>query len=165
MGWVARTGPIPLGYLGDQKKTEATFPTVEGIRWSVPGDRARLRGDGMIQLLGHDSITINSAGEKIFAEEVEQAILIAPDVVDVVVVGRPSERWGQEVVAVVALVAGSEVTDAELALLPRPESQGTSFPRSSCASRKCCAARQARPTLAGPATSPHPPPVPNEANT
>ncbi len=103
IGWFAKSGRIPLGYLGDQAKTEATYSTVDGVRYVVVGDRARLRADGMVELLGRDSVTINSGGEKIFAEEVEQALLAHPDVIDVVVTGRPSERWGQEVVAVVQL--------------------------------------------------------------
>ncbi|HVF76460.1 MAG TPA: acyl-CoA synthetase [Acidimicrobiales bacterium] len=114
VGWLARRGPIPLGYLGDAAKTERTFPVVAGQRIVVPGDRARLRGDGLIELLGRDSVTINSGGEKVFAEEVEQALVCHPDVVDVLVVGRPSERWGQEVVAVVALRPESTATDADL---------------------------------------------------
>ena len=113
-GWLAKGGRIPLGYLGDPDKTAATFPMIEGIRWSVPGDRARLRVDGMLELLGRDSVTINSAGEKIFAEEVEQAVLAHPDVVDVVVSSRPSERWGEEVVAVVELAPGARASDGEL---------------------------------------------------
>ena len=73
-GWLARRSVIPLGYLGDEAKTARTFPTVGFTRWSVPGDRARLRADGHIELLGRDSVTINSGGEKIFAEEVERAM-------------------------------------------------------------------------------------------
>ncbi len=100
-GWLARTGRIPLGYLGDADKTAATFPTVDGVRWSVPGDRARWNPDGSIQLLGRDSVCINTGGEKVFVEEVEAVLHAHADVVDAVVVGRPSERWGSEVVAVV----------------------------------------------------------------
>ena len=114
VGWFAKSGRIPLGYLGDPDKTGTTFPEVEGIRWSVPGDRARLRSDGAVELLGRDSVTINSGGEKIFAEEVEQALLLHPSVEDAVVTGRPSERWGQEVVAVVALRPGVDPGDEEL---------------------------------------------------
>ena len=105
---------MPLGYLGDAEKTARTFPVIDGVRYSVPGDRARWRADGVIELLGRDSVTINSGGEKIFAEEVEQAIAQHPAVYDVVVVGRPSERWGQEVVALVQLAEGAQVTDDEL---------------------------------------------------
>jgi len=113
-GWLARQGAIPLGYLGDERKTAATFPVVQGTRMVVPGDRARLRSDGLVELLGRESMTINSGGEKIFAEEVEQAIIRHPGVDDVLVVGRPSEKWGSEVVAVVQLHDGVTVDDDEL---------------------------------------------------
>jgi fatty-acyl-CoA synthase len=103
LGWLAQSGRVPLGYLGDPEKTRRTFPTVAGTRYAVAGDRARLRPDGSIELHGRDSVTINTGGEKVFAEEVEQALKHHPAVFDAVVVGRPSERWGQEVVAVVQL--------------------------------------------------------------
>lgn len=114
-GWLARRDLIPLGYLGDADKTARTFPTIDGVRWSVPGDRANVLSDGRIQLLGRDSVTINSGGEKIFAEEVERAVAAHPGVYDVVVVGRPSQRWGSEVVAVVQLADGATPTDEDLA--------------------------------------------------
>ena len=107
-GWLARRTFIPLGYLGDAEKTARTFPVIDGVRWSVPGDRARFLADGRIELLGRDSVTINSGGEKIFAEEVEAAMAEHPDVYDVVVAGRPSERWGNEVVAIVQLGEGRD---------------------------------------------------------
>ncbi|MGU3498769.1 acyl-CoA synthetase [Mycobacterium sp. C31M] len=113
-GWLAREGAIPLGYLNDRDKTERTFPTIDRRRMSLPGDRARHRADGSIELLGRDSVTINSGGEKIFAEEVEEALIAHPSIRDVVVVGRPSDRWGSEIVAVVELVAGLNPTDEEL---------------------------------------------------
>jgi fatty-acyl-CoA synthase len=113
-GWLARRDLIPLGYLGDAEKTAKTFPTIAGVRWSVPGDRADVLSDGRIQLLGRDSVTINSGGEKIFVEEVERAIAAHPSVYDVVVVGRPSQRWGSEVVAVVQFAEGADATDQEL---------------------------------------------------
>jgi acyl-CoA synthetase (AMP-forming)/AMP-acid ligase II len=103
IGWLAQQGLIPLGYLGDPQKTARTFPVIEGVRHSVPGDRARWAADGQIELLGRDSVTINSGGEKIFAEEVEAAIAEHPAVYDVVVTSRPSARWGNEVVALVQL--------------------------------------------------------------
>jgi fatty-acyl-CoA synthase len=114
LGWLAQKGAVPLGYLGDAEKSARTFPTIDGIRYSVPGDRARYLADGEIELLGRDSVTINSGGEKIFAEEVEQAIISHPAVADVVVAGRPSERWGQEVVAIVQLADGATATEEEL---------------------------------------------------
>ena len=113
-GWLAQRGHVPLGYLGDEAKTNATFPVINGTRYAVPGDRANWRADGIIELLGRDSVTINSGGEKIYAEEVEQAIARHPKVYDVIVVGRPSERWGSEVVAVVQTSEGETVTAEEL---------------------------------------------------
>jgi len=114
MGWLAQRGYVPLGYKGDAAKTAATFPVIDGVRYAVPGDRARHRADGRIELLGRDSVTINSGGEKIFVEEVETAIASHPAVTDVVVTGRPSERWGQEAVAVVALAEGARADAGEL---------------------------------------------------
>ena len=108
MGWLAQAGRVPLGYLGDAEKSARTFPVIDGERYSVPGDRARLTEGNRLELYGRDSVTINSGGEKIFAEEVEAALKHHPDVYDALVVGRPSERWGQEVVAVIALRAGRE---------------------------------------------------------
>jgi fatty-acyl-CoA synthase len=114
MGWLARRGRVPLGYLGDEEKTARTFPRIEGERFSVPGDRARMREDGVVELYGRDSVTINSGGEKIFAEEVEQALRHHEGVYDAVVAGRPSERWGNEVVAVVRLREGIDVAEDSL---------------------------------------------------
>ena len=114
LGWLAKSGNLALGYLGDPAKTARTYPVIDGVRYAVPGDRARLRADGIIELHGRDSVTINSGGEKIFAEEVEAAIKAHPGVYDCVVAGRPSERWGNEVVAVVRVREGHTVTDADL---------------------------------------------------
>jgi fatty-acyl-CoA synthase len=114
IGWFAQRGRVPLGYFADAAKTARTFPVVDGVRWSVPGDRARYRPEGTIEVLGRDSVTINSGGEKIFAEEVEHALKLHASVYDAVVVGRPSERWGQEVVAIVRLRAGAEASEQSL---------------------------------------------------
>jgi fatty-acyl-CoA synthase len=114
IGWLAKSGNLALGYLGDPAKTARTYPIVDGTRYAVPGDRARLRADGIIELHGRDSVTINSGGEKIFAEEVEAAVKAHPAVYDCVVAGRPSERWGNEVVAVVRIREGHSVTDDDL---------------------------------------------------
>ena len=108
LGWLAKSGRLALGYLGDPAKTERTYPVINGVRYAIPGDRAKLRADGMVELHGRDSVTINSGGEKIFAEEVEAAIKAHPAVYDCVVAGRPSERWGNEVVAVVRIREGYE---------------------------------------------------------
>jgi acyl-CoA synthetase (AMP-forming)/AMP-acid ligase II len=114
VGWLAKSGRLALGYLGDPAKTAKTYPVIDGVRYVVPGDRAVLREGNIVELRGRDSVTINSGGEKIFAEEVEMAIKPHPDVFDCVVTGRPSERWGNEVVAVVQLRDGSNPTDQEL---------------------------------------------------
>jgi 3-oxocholest-4-en-26-oate---CoA ligase len=114
LGWLAKSGRLALGYLGDAAKTERTYPVIDGVRYAVPGDRAKLRVDGVVELHGRDAVTINSGGEKIFAEEVESAIKAHPGVYDCVVAGRPSERWGNEVVAVVRMRSGSPADEASL---------------------------------------------------
>ena len=110
LGWTARRGRIPLGYLDDPEATARTFPIVEGERTSVPGDRARYGHDGQIEMLGRDSMVVNTGGEKVFVEEVEEAIRDHPAVLDALVVGRPSDRFGQEVVALVQLRPGATLT-------------------------------------------------------
>ena len=114
LGWLAKSGRLALGYLNDPEKTKKTYPVVDGVRYVVPGDRARVTADLMIELHGRDSVTINSGGEKIFAEEVEAAIKAHPSVYDCVVTGRPSERWGNEVVAIVRLKDGASPDEASL---------------------------------------------------
>jgi fatty-acyl-CoA synthase len=113
-GWLARSGRIPLGYMNDAEKTAATFRSIGARRFTIPGDRARLHADGTVEVLGRDAVTINSGGEKIFAEEVEAAVRHHPGVRDVIVVGRPSERWGSEVVAIVEPEPGAGLNDEEL---------------------------------------------------
>jgi fatty-acyl-CoA synthase len=107
VGWVARNGRIPLGYFDDAEATRRTFPEVEGQRVVVSGDRASIERDGTLRLYGRDSLVVNTGGEKVFVEEVEEVLRAHPDVADALVVGRDSERWGQEVVAVVALRDGA----------------------------------------------------------
>ena len=119
IGWLAKTGRLALGYLGDPDKTARTYPMVNETRYAVPGDRARLLTDdadglGVVELHGRDSVTINSGGEKIFAEEVEAALMAHSAVYDCVVAGRPSQRWGNEVVAVLRIREGYEATDKQL---------------------------------------------------
>lgn len=103
IGWVARGGRIPLGYFDDRDATAKTFPTVAGQRVVISGDRASMEPDGTLRLFGRDSLVVNTGGEKVFVEEVEEVLRAYPGVRDALVVGRDSERWGQEVVALVAL--------------------------------------------------------------
>ena len=111
LGWLAQAGQVPLGYLGDPDKTRATFPTIDGVRYAVAGDRVRWAADGTIEFFGRDSVTINTGGEKVFAEEVEQALTSHPAVEDALVVGRPDPKWGQAVVAVLARRTGVDRAD------------------------------------------------------
>jgi len=113
-GWLAREGYVPLGYYKDPEKTAKTFPVIEGKRYSVPGDRARVAASGELELLGRDSVTINSGGEKIFAEEVELALKHHPAVYDCVVCGTPNERWGSQVTAIVQLRPGQKPSEDDL---------------------------------------------------
>jgi len=113
-GWLARCGHVPLGYFKDAEKTARTFPVIGDVRYAVPGDHARLMADGTIVVLGRGSVSINSGGEKIYPEEVEQALKHHPSVYDAVVVGTPSPRFGQQVTAVVQARAGEVPTHDEL---------------------------------------------------
>lgn len=113
VGWVARAGRIPLGYFDDAEATRTTFPEVDGQRVVISGDRGSLAADGTLRLFGRDSLVVNTGGEKVFVEEVEEVLRAHPGVADALVVGRPSERWGEELVAVVAF-HGADVTHDEL---------------------------------------------------
>jgi acyl-CoA synthetase (AMP-forming)/AMP-acid ligase II len=106
IGWAARAGRIPLGYFNDPDATRKTFPEVDGKRVVISGDRASLEEDGTLRLYGRDSLVVNTGGEKVFVEEVEEVLRAHPAVADALVVGRPSERWGEELVALVELRDG-----------------------------------------------------------
>jgi fatty-acyl-CoA synthase len=114
MGLVSVGGFIPLGYYKDEVKTAATFRTFEGRRWSVPGDFATVNADGSLHLLGRGSVCINTGGEKVFPEEVEEALKTHPGVRDAVVVGLPDPRFGETICAVVEPESGSTLTLGEL---------------------------------------------------
>ncbi|HKA14822.1 MAG TPA: acyl-CoA synthetase, partial [Myxococcota bacterium] len=128
-GWLARSGAVPLGYFRDPEKTAKTFPMIGGVRYAVPGDRAMLEADGRLRLLGRDSVTINTGGEKVFAEEVEQALKHHPAVYDAVVVGTPHPRWGQQVTAVVRLRAGEAPSEEALLAVARAHVAAYKLPK------------------------------------
>ncbi len=114
IGRVGVEGLMPVGYYKDEVKTAATFPTLNGIRYSLPGDFATIEEDGTITLLGRGSVCINTGGEKVFPEEVEEALKTHPAVVDAIVVGIPNERFGQAVSAVIETTAISSIEAAEI---------------------------------------------------
>jgi len=129
-GKLALGYPLPVGYYKDPEKTEATFPTINGRRWSIPGDWASVEMDGSITLLGRGSECINTGGEKVFPEEVEEALKINPVVVDCNVVGLPDERWGQAVTAVVEVKSGETLEEAELLNDAKERLAGYKIPKS-----------------------------------
>ncbi len=114
VGRLAVGGHIPVGYYKDVKKSDETFLVIGGQRWSVPGDFASVESDGTITLLGRGSVVINSGGEKVYPEEVEEAVKLHPAIADCLVVGVPDDRFGEAVTAVVALRAGAVATADEL---------------------------------------------------
>jgi len=113
-GFVAVPGHVPVGYYKDPEKTARTFRTIAGIRYVLPGDQAIVRADGEIELLGRSSAVINTGGEKVFAEEVEEVIKSYPGVLDAVCVGVPDDRFGQVVTALVEVEGGQQVERDEL---------------------------------------------------
>jgi acyl-CoA synthetase (AMP-forming)/AMP-acid ligase II len=132
IGRLARRGRVPLGYYNDPVKTAATFPIIDGERWVVPGDLATVEADGLITVLGRGAICINSGGEKVFPEEVEEALKAHPAVLDAVVVGVPDPRWGERVAAIVQARPGVELGASavdELAAHCRARIAGYKVPR------------------------------------
>ncbi|HLS75602.1 MAG TPA: acyl-CoA synthetase [Nocardia sp.] len=130
VGVLARTGHIPLGYYKDEAKTAATFKTINGVRYSIPGDFARVEEDGTVTMLGRGSVSINSGGEKIYPEEVEGALKAHPDIFDALVVGVEDERWGQRVCAVVQCRGEKRPTIEELRPVLTQEIASYKHPRS-----------------------------------
>jgi len=128
-GQIALGWPLPLGYFKDPAKTEEAFPMVAGRRWSIPGDWATVEADGTITLLGRGSACINTGGEKVFPEEVEEALKELDAVVDCNVVGLEDDRWGQAVTAVVELTAPGAADADELRAGVRERLAGYKVPK------------------------------------
>ena len=129
IGKLATSAFVPLGYYKDEEKSAATFCEVEGVRYSFPGDYATVEADGSITLLGRGSVCINTGGEKVFPEEVEEAVKRHPSVFDCLVVGVPDERFGERVVAVTSCVEGQSVNDEDLIEFTREHLAGYKVPR------------------------------------
>jgi acyl-CoA synthetase (AMP-forming)/AMP-acid ligase II len=132
IGRLARRGHLPIGYYNDPDTSATTFVQVDGVRWALTGDAATVDRDGTIVLLGRGSMSINTGGEKVYPEEVEAVLKDLPSVYDAVVVGAPHERWGEQVVAVVAPRAGATVTLDEIREHGRHFLAGYKLPRALC---------------------------------
>ncbi|HEX7168917.1 MAG TPA: acyl-CoA synthetase, partial [Acidimicrobiales bacterium] len=114
VGMVAVKGRTPIGYYKDPEKTARTFKVIDGERYSVPGDYATVEADGTLKLLGRGSVCINTGGEKVFPEEVEEVLKTHASIRDAVAVGVPDEKWGEAIVAVVEATPGATVDEADV---------------------------------------------------
>ena len=129
MGKIGTSGLVPLGYFKDEKKSAETFKEFQGIRYSFPGDYAKVEADGTITLLGRGSNCINTAGEKVYPEEVEEAIKKHPQIYDCLVVGLKDDKFGQKVVALASLESQGEIEEGELIDFTREQLSGYKLPK------------------------------------
>jgi fatty-acyl-CoA synthase len=130
VGMVAAGGNVPLGYYKDPEKSARTFRVIDGVRYSFPGDFAKVAEDGSLILLGRGSQVINTGGEKVFPEEVEEAVKRVDGVVDCLVVGVDDEKFGQAVTAVVSLADGAELDSASIIAAVKADLAGYKAPKS-----------------------------------
>ena len=112
LGRVAIRGRTPIGYYKDEKKSAETFVMIDGDRYSIPGDYATVATDGSINLMGRGSQCINTGGEKVYPEEVEECLKLHPDIADAAVVGLPDEKWGEAINALVQLTPGATLDES-----------------------------------------------------
>ena len=129
MGKIGTSGLVPEGYFKDEKKSAETFKEINGVRYSFPGDYATINADGTINLLGRGSNCINTAGEKVYPEEVEEAIKKHPNVYDCLVVGLQDDKYGQRVVAIASLEENSALEEGELIDFTREQLSGYKLPK------------------------------------
>jgi fatty-acyl-CoA synthase len=129
VGMVAVKGPCPVGYYKDPEKSARTFPMIDGERWSVPGDYATVEADGTVRVLGRGSVCINTGGEKVFPEEVEEVLKEHGAVRDAVVVGVPDERFGEVICAWIEPAPDAVVDEAELIAHVKGRLAGYKAPR------------------------------------
>jgi len=128
-GRVAIAGRGPIGYYKDPEKSAATFPVYDGVRYTIPGDFATVEADGKMTMLGRGSACINTAGEKVFPEEVEAALKTHPAVRDAAVVGVPDPRFTEAVSALVELEDGASAAPDELVAFVKDRLAGYKAPR------------------------------------
>jgi fatty-acyl-CoA synthase len=128
-GLVALGPPNPVGYFKDEEKTAKTFRVIDGVRYSIPGDWCEVEADGSLTLLGRGSACINTAGEKVFPEEVEEVLKRHPAIDDALVIGLPDDKWGQSVTAVVEMVEGQSLDAAEVRAFVRKSLAGYKTPK------------------------------------
>ena len=128
-GKIGTSGLVPLGYFKDEKKSAETFREFQGVRYSFPGDYAKVEADGTITLLGRGSNCINTAGEKVYPEEVEEAIKRNDDIFDCLVVGLQDDRFGQKVVALASFQEGREIQEQDLIAFTREHLAGYKLPK------------------------------------
>ena len=129
IGRLARGGHVPIGYLGDPSKSATTFVEARGQRWALPGDLASVLSDGTITVLGRGSLCINTGGEKVFPDEVEAALKGHADVWDVIVVGVPDKRYGEQVIALVQPRSGCRIDAGALRQFGRDRLTGYKAPK------------------------------------
>jgi len=129
VGFVARSLAIPRGYYKDPAKSAKTFPVIDGVRWSIPGDYCRVTADGTLVLLGRGSVCINTGGEKVYPEEVEEVLKTYPGIADALVVGVPDETWGQMVTAVVQPEPGTALEEHAVQAHVRRQLAGYKTPK------------------------------------
>lgn len=129
VGMIAAGGNVPRGYYKDPEKSERTFREIDGVRYSFPGDYATVEADGTITLLGRGSMCINTAGEKVFPEEVEEAVKLHPSVFDCLVTGVPDSRFGERVVAVTSFIENRTADEADIISFCRSRLAGYKLPK------------------------------------
>jgi fatty-acyl-CoA synthase len=129
IGMVAAGGNVPLGYYKDEEKSARTFRTIDGLRYSFPGDMAKVAADGSLILLGRGSQVINTGGEKVFPEEVEEAVKRVEGVRDCVVIGVDDPKFGQAVTAIASREDGADVTEAAVIASVKEQLAGYKAPK------------------------------------
>lgn len=128
-GLVALGPPNPVGYYKDEEKSARTFRVINGVRYSIPGDWCLVEADGSLTLLGRGNACINTAGEKVFPEEVEEVLKRHPAIEDALVIGLPDEKWGQSVTAVVEMSEGLRLDADEVQGFVRQSLAGYKAPK------------------------------------